>query len=260
VNHRKLYDLGKVKMAADDAVLCKYMEWWKFESMVTTGSLYFCRIDNFDDSLEGRAPQAIWTLSASPMKQWYATNREHVFVCCLHLAEAESLKMWKAYAANEGVMARGVMIRTTVGALLKELSFPELPEEPPYTETDPTPHDGFSVGVVDYVDLDTFDVWDLLAEGLSNTTPMFRKGKGYIDELEYRAILRPGSVTGEEARKVGKDGKDGVEIKVRLDQLIQEIRFAPVDDPSFKTDIEQLLGDAGLTIPVLPSSLGIKNP
>jgi hypothetical protein len=241
------------------------MELWKFESMVKTGSLYFRRIDQFDDRLEGRQPQAIWALSAAPVQDWYRTNREHVYVCCLHLADAESPKMWKEYAKN-----RGVMIRTTVGALMEELSSPPLPAEPPYpapvrvmaertgatlADAELPSHDGFTVGVVDYVDLARADVYDLMAEGLSNTTPMFRKGKDYIDELEYRAVLRPGSAR-EEA--VYDDGERGVAIPVRLDRLIHEVRFAPVDDPSIRTAVEELMTGAGLMLPVEPSSLRIR--
>ena len=51
-------------------------------------------------------------------------------------------------------------------------------------EASPPPQDGFTVGVVDYVDLARVDVYGLIAEGLGNTTPMVREGKDYIDELE----------------------------------------------------------------------------
>jgi hypothetical protein len=224
------------------------MEWWKFESMIKTGSLYFRRIDHFDDRLEGRAPQAVWNLSGPEVQEWYRTNREYVFVCCFHLAEDESAAMWKEYAKNNGVM-----IYTTVGALRRELSEPEPAAG---TSVIDTPQDGFTVGVVEYVDLDRIDVHTLMSEGLSNTTPMFRKGEDYIHELEYRAILRPGSATGE---KASGNGEFGAEIPVRLDRLVQEIRFCPTNDPSRPIEIEALLTEAGLDIPVQPSRLGVQH-
>jgi hypothetical protein len=243
------------------------MELWKFESMVKAGSLYFRRVDQFDDRLEGRAPQAVWTLIGPEIQNWYRTNREHIFVCCFHLAEGESNKMWKEYANNYGVM-----IRTTVGALREELSFPPLPAATPYpadivamaeetgtalADASPPPQDGFTVGVVDYVDLTSVDVYDLMAEGLSNTTPMFRKGKDYIDELEYRAIMRPGSATGETATS---SGQAGARIPVRLDRLLKDVWFTPADDTALAYKIEQVLSQAALKVSVRPSALGGRKP
>jgi hypothetical protein len=139
------------------------------------------------------------------------------------------------------------MIRTTVRALRGLLSEPEPAVN---ASTFDTPQDGFTVGVVKYVDL--APIHTLMSEGLSNTTPMFRKGKDYIHELEYRAILRPGSATGEEATR---SKKIGAEIPVRLDRLVQGIQFCPFDDPSRPKRIAALLAEAGMDVAVQPSLL-----
>jgi hypothetical protein len=87
----------------------------------------------------------------------------------------------------------------------------------------------------------------VLGEGPSNTVPAFRKLDGYVKEQEFRALLRRGSVFGDDAR-----GRADVHafVPVRLQKLIQEIRFAPVNDPDLERNIKKLLADNGLSIPV----------
>jgi hypothetical protein len=117
------------------------------------------------------------------------------------------------------------------------------------------PHDGFTVGEVEYIDHNPIDVYQELKAGLSNTRPIFRKINKYVDEREYRAILHPGSSTGEEARKADKQG---IFIPVRLDRLIDNITFAPVDDPELEEEVRQLASKAGLNVPIGSSSLGLR--
>jgi hypothetical protein len=182
--------------------------------------------------------------------------------------------MWEEYTKDYGPEAsrgrKGVMFRTTAEKVQRELSEPALPssalppEFRPYaalgvelgdTAMNPPRHDGFTFGEVEYIEHDTIDVHQQMQRWLSNTTPMFRKINKYIDELEYRAILRPGSLTGEKARKADKKG---ALIPVRLHLLIDNITFAPIDDPELEKEVRQLASKAGLNVPVTPSSLGLR--
>jgi hypothetical protein len=251
------------------------MPLWKFASMMTTGSLYFCRVDGFDDQLEGRPPQALWNLSGPEAKKWYEDNCKHVFVYCLHLADDESQFMWGEYTKDDRPGAskdrNGVMFRTTVEKMQRELAEPELPP-PPAASTgfeayaalgvqdgdaamNAPPHDAFTLGEVEYIDHGRIDEHEALTEWFSNTRPMFRKINRYADELEYRAIMRPGSPTGEEARR---GDKKGILIPVRLDRLIDNITFAPVDAPGLEEEVRELASKAVLNVPIAPSLLGLR--
>jgi len=197
-------------------------------------------------------------------------------VYCLHLADYESRFMWVEYTKDDRLAAsknrKGVMFRTTVEKVQRELSEPECPRPlpaPPEFEAyaalgaqfgddamNTPPHDGFTVGEVEYIDHGRIDIHQGLTEWLSNTKPMFRKVNKYVDELEYRAILRPGSPTGKEAWKAGKKG---IFVPVRLDRLIDNITFVPVDDPETGEEVRQLASKAGLNVPIGPSSLGLRS-
>ena len=95
-------------------------------------------------------------------------------------------------------------------------------------------------------------MYEVLGEGPSNTVPAFRKRDGYVKENEFRAILRPGSASGDAA--LGR-GDVRVFIPVRLQNLIQEIRFAPVDDATLEKNIRDLLTSNSLNTPVKPAAL-----
>ena len=172
-----------------------------------------------------------------------------------------------SYAAG-----RGVRISSTVGALTAELSYPPLPATDPHdpdtaewaekagvklVDMDDRPQDGFTLGRIKYIDWDNIDVYEVLGEGPSNTVPAFRKRDGYVSENEFRVILRPASASGNAARA---RGDVHVFVPVRLQNLIHEIRFAPVDDSDLEHDIKSLLAENDLSIAVNPAALGIKKP
>jgi hypothetical protein len=256
-----------IEQADASQLIVKYMSWKKFKDLVTLSALYFRRIDRFKDTFEGKVPLAVWDLNVPVLKDWYNRCKEEIFVCCWNLDEDETPEMWRDYA--EGY---GVRISATAGALAVELSNPPVPAPPPYdpaivamaqkagavlADADPPPQDGFTLGKIKYIDSAMIDVHQVLGEGPSNTVPAFRKLDGFVKEHEFRAILRPGSVSGDDAR--GR-GEIHVFVPVRLQNLIQEIRFAPVNDPDLERNIKKLLADNGLSIPVNPAAIGITKP
>lgn len=263
---RAVYPIRHVEHADAGQLIVKYMSWNKFKDLVTRSALYFRRIDHFIDKFEGSICLAVWDLNAPALQAWYNGCKEEIFVCCWNMDADETPQMWRDYADDYGVR-----ISSTAGALAGELSNPPVPEpthDPKavamaeklravLADADPPPQDGFTLGKIKYIDWAKIDVHEVLGEGPSNTVPAFRKVDGYVKEHEFRAILRPGSASGDDAR--GR-GDVHVFVPVRVQNLIQEIRFAPVDDRDLERNIHEILADRGLSIPVNPAALGITKP
>jgi hypothetical protein len=261
---RAVYPVRHVEAAEPEQLIVKYMSWKKFQDLVTQSAIYFRRIDGFKDLFEGKIPLAVWDLNVPALKDWYNRCKEEIFVTCWNMDRDETPEMWSEYA--EGY---GVRISSTAGALAAELSFPPLPALVPYdpnlvewaektgaqlAEVEDRPQDRFTLGKIKYIDFDNIDVYEVLGEGPSNTVPAFRKRDGYVKENEFRAILRPGSASGEVARA---HGYMHVFVPLRLQNLIQEIRFAPVNDLTLESNVKKFLADNGLNISVNPALLGI---
>jgi hypothetical protein len=259
---RAVHFFPHIEQAPHDQLIVKYMSWKKFRDLVTQSALYFRRIDKFEDTYEGTIPLAVWSLNNAVIREWYDRCKEEVFVSCWNMDEEETPEMWREYA--EGY---GVRIASAASSLVAELSYPPVPPLPPYdqrivemaqrtgvtiAEVDERPQDSFVVGRIRYINFDNVDVHELLDEGPSNVVPAFRKRAGYVRENEFRAVLCPSSASGNAARGCGDVH---VFVPIRLQNLIQEIRYAPADDGMLASNIRTLLADNGLNVPVNPADV-----
>jgi hypothetical protein len=111
--------------------LWRYMDFWKFEDMLTKSALYFARQDRFSDPFEGRLSQGNAAgLSASDtavydayalhksidkLKEQLEIHRHCVFIFCWHRNTRESREMWNAYTSS----AESVVVTTSAKALHK---------------------------------------------------------------------------------------------------------------------------------------------
>ena len=259
---RRLYTHPHIDEMPADTRIFRYFPIDRFESFIAQSALYLRRIDHFDDTSDGTVPLALWSIEHEAIRHWYDDCKEELFVNCWNLDEDELPHMWATYAGN-----RGVRVASTVGRLADELSHPpftEPPVPPEYAALaarpgvvihvgDPVPHDGFTVGRIRYMDFDAAQVYDLMREGLSNVIPAFRKRHGFAQENEFRAILCPGSQSSIEARR---RGDVGILIPVRLDPLMEEVRFFPSGDVAFERRVRDLLN--GVPVSVVPA--GLRSP
>jgi hypothetical protein len=263
---RRVYVFEHIEQSVPERPIAKYMPLCWFESLIATSALYFRRINEFkDDTEEGKIPLAAWNMNVQPFKDWFSRCRKEIFVDCWNLDEHETAKMWMDYANYHGVR-----IGSTVGALVGELSFPKLPEREPLDpkydvmlrqpgvvegEAEPPPHDSFTTGNIRYIDEANLDMHQTMLESMSIAVPAFRKLAGFVDEHEFRAILCSGAASGLAANE-----SDHVLVPIRLQNLIHEIRFAPVDDPAVEKRVRDLAASAGLNIAIIPAALGVKMP
>jgi hypothetical protein len=255
---RKLYSCTHVDEVSADTKIFRYFPYRRFEDFISRAALYFRRIDHFKDNSDGTVPLALWSIEHPVIKQWYDDCKVELFVNCWNLDEAELRHMWDRYAGNYGVR-----VASTAGRLSDELSHPSLVDAPIPSEYsgwaarsdvvfhigNTVPHDSFTVGRVRYMNFDTTNVYDLMKEGLSNATPAFRKKHGFAPENEFRAVLRPASASCVDAKA---RGDIHVFVPVRVDHLIEEVRFFPADDSAFEQRVRRLL--CGLRVPVVRSS------
>jgi hypothetical protein len=122
----------------DDHPLLRYMDLWKFEDMLRTGTLYFRRADKFeDDPLEGtisregvhqtsRTDQAMKErIQLAPqtyaeMAAYRDIAKSVTFVNCWHINNEECPKMWDAYTTS----SESILVISSAGRLKLALEQP----------------------------------------------------------------------------------------------------------------------------------------
>ncbi|MBL4862691.1 MAG: hypothetical protein JKY09_06720 [Crocinitomicaceae bacterium] len=129
-------------IVSNSTKIWRYMKLKRFEELVHDNSLAFSRIDQFDDPLEGIAPdacrKAINHSSSSPeeaaktlnlFEKRMHTNRKSGFVSCWTIKEESDMQMWDNYTKKK---SDGIAIETTVGMLNESFtSMGQMPELEP---------------------------------------------------------------------------------------------------------------------------------
>jgi hypothetical protein len=93
----------------------RFMPFNRFKDLLSTGELYFCRADRFEnDKREGLPPEVILAMLGLDPRDvndrqklagymgTLAQNRESFYVSCWHLFREETLRMWRDYG-EQGV-------------------------------------------------------------------------------------------------------------------------------------------------------------
>jgi hypothetical protein len=110
----------------NSTVLWRYMDFARFVAMIESRSLWFTRLDQLEDPLEGTHTDAELTWIRQKNKKKHANQlirvfrqaRKEVFVNCWRSGSAESLAMWDLYGKGTGIVA----VKSTVGLLKKAVS------------------------------------------------------------------------------------------------------------------------------------------
>jgi hypothetical protein len=140
--------------------LLRYMDLWKFEDLLSSQSLFFCRADKFKDPLEGTISKkeihgssksdVAFAKTANFQKQEYEKAVEYrntakacTFVNCWHINNNESQAMWDAYTETPA----SVLVISTAMRLASSLKEPVFGSAVKYvSEDDPrTEFDGRSL-------------------------------------------------------------------------------------------------------------------
>ena len=238
--------------------LQRYVSLEKFISMLHRSSLFFTRIDRLEDSFEGTSPKVvrlgIRAFYERMNKRNYLTvpmtdeaikkNIEQLeahtemmralyVVNCWHRREVENALMWKSYAANNS----GIMIKSDYTKIIDALKITELQVQTSF---------------VKYADYDKDRTIDF-GNGLH---PMIYKRQFFSDENEIRLIHQ---VSNE--RWIhdwgNEESQEGIYVKINLEELIGELRIAPLAPNWYLDVVKSVCEKFGLSKPVLRSSLAM---
>jgi hypothetical protein len=213
-----------------DAPIWKYMDRWKFTSLLENG-LYFCRLDALPDPYEGSTTQPDHEQYLEQYGKTVVNASAHfsaihslkrVMVNCWHMNTVESEGMWRLYVkeAPAGVCIQSTYarLRDCLGASVK------------------------GIGMVNYVDYDNKKM-EMLHPFYST---YLHRPSWYKHEQELRALIYdPDSDIPEK----------GACCKVDCARLIERVVISPYAEASLHESVHQEIARHGLIIPVAKSAL-----
>jgi len=207
----------------------RYMELWKFEDLLKTNELYFCRADKFKDPLEGSlSKRSVFGTSktekafAETVKlsdqhyeralEYRAAAKATSFVSCWNIDTKESTQMWEEYTES----TESIVIITSAHHLHSSLPGTVVGSAVKYvTENQPRVEFG-------------------------NRSLFFYKDEKYAFEKEYRLLADLHSL-GEQSIHRDKPEDFFRRIPVDLEKLIYGINPNPQATPETLKKVEALL-------------------
>jgi hypothetical protein len=231
-----------------DSKVWRYIDFSKYVSMLINSSIYFTRADKFDDKFEGWPTKAfidgrnkVWDEFAKKydeypnigyseyLREYTIQQKKSIGISCWHWSEYESIAMWRIYLKSN----EGIVIQTTFRKLNEELSL--------YKE------DEIFCGMVEYLNYQN----DINKPSKSKLSSFMNKRESFEFEHEMRCVFERIPIN-ERGRKFGYSiarenipklsnyfdliDKDGVNVKVNLNNIIESIVVSPFADNWF-TDI-----------------------
>jgi hypothetical protein len=245
---------GQLEPRDQGAIIWRFMNLEKFRDLMTSGELYFCRADQFDDNdeREGLPPEEFlkrWGLSPYDLNDrrqlvdhigTAAQFREEFYVSCWHLFAEEKFKMWEKYGKD------GVAICSRYSLLKAALDL--LP-------------DSAHIGLVRY-ESSFMEIANLFSY-ITNKRPK------YAWEQEVRALLWIHRPERDGNRHI--DGEDrvhphvlepppewipkGQRRAVDLNKLITRITITPLGPEALTNEVIEIVKNSGYQIPVAPSEV-----
>ena len=211
----------------DDAVLWRYMDFTKFMSILAKKSLFFTRLDKFQDPFEG-----YWPLLASEAStsDFFQKMIPVTLVSCWHESCHESEAMWRLYSRE----TEGIAIKTDSG------SFKQC-----FTTVRPS-----RLGRVNYIDYATS------FSSLGDTVrPCFFKRQIFEHEHEVRAVIQHILDDGNRL-KLSPCFDVGKYYQVDLSILIHEVVVSPYAQDWLVELVQSVADRYNLKAPVVKSPLG----
>lgn len=232
--------------------LWRYMSFSKFQNLMETSSLYFCRLDKFKDQLEGTQPQGSLAFALATENPWQMFEhgymdavlnmvRNVMFVSCWHINDSENPFMWENYGSCCG--NEGVAIQTNLNAVKRAFA------KTPRKITDMR---------ITYVDFKTYYI-DYFMQNPFKFVML--KDKQFLPEDELRFVTVDDEYPNIDdddiccVEKKQYTDHEGEMIEVDLQELISRIYLAPSSTKQFKRLILEMVTAKGLDVEVVKSAL-----
>jgi hypothetical protein len=208
----------------DSEILWRYMDWWKFEDLVRSSTLYFSRSDKFTDPFEGRfSPgnatklsksdeifRSLYKIDDSNTRGYAELHRKLVFISCWHRNTRESFEMWQAYTSS----CESVLITTSAKALRRFLPEKIMKYAVKYAPSD-FPRTEFSHNALFYY-----------------------KPSSYSVEREYRLLRSPDE---DEAFYPDNPADWSRRVPIKSKKIVHRVITHPYAAPETKLRVEELL-------------------
>jgi hypothetical protein len=230
-----------------DLSIWRYMELWKFESLISERCLYFRRSDKLEDDMEGKYAEANRNYTTTMYERFLKTypiqdSHEHlvtgneafrhaVFINCWHLNRVEDMATWDRFTQTEN----SVVLRTTVRRLFQATS-----------ELNPKTKQMELKVVASKV---TYAPQTVPRPEWSYYGPFFYKDTRFMDERELRLIMHP-----PEKHAIGEEDV-AQELLIDPAILIEQIVIHPRSPLKLKNKIRDFQQSKGLRIAVSKSAL-----
>jgi len=231
----------------DSARVWRYMDFSKFQNIISHRALFFCRADRFDDKWEGvfplkmiekfeldnrRYPSVDGNTYTPCEWQMQKEARSHL-INCWHANENEAFAMWKIYTEEKHP---SIAVQSTVGRLKNS-----------FNETT----DRIWIGEVEYIE---FRNWEpdnrCFNVGSPNTLKaFFMKWHYFSYENEIRAVIN-------RAYSEHKS-ENGIFVRTDLDELVENVCLSADTNREEEQRVRQLLEQYSYSFPVQKSDLGI---
>jgi hypothetical protein len=205
-------------------VLWRYMDFAKFVDMIENRTLWFARVDQLEDPLEGTHTDGELAGIRKNLEKKHAeslirivrSGRSDVYVNCWRSGPTESLAMWDLYGNGSGIVA----VKSSVGRLREAVA---TCGKPVY------------ISKVQYLD------WRD-ASGLDNVlVACTRKDLSYQHEAEVRVMIF------EASNNRSTRGSLGIRLPVDIERLITEVVVGPREQKWVVRLAERVMERYGLT-------------
>lgn len=228
----------------------RYMDLTKFLDLILNKSIYFRRVDKFEDPYEGYISsvykeelrnqyddiQSRFLISEKIKDQLHQSHLNglelvplYAYANCWFIGDVESAAMWKLYGQSNNCVA----VCSTIDNLRLALTSSDNEEGRIYLEE------------VNYVnEPSTINVGNYLK-------PLFEKRLSFAHENEFRAVFLLDKIravlnsTINQPKKQDVNNKDGVNLSVDIKQLINSIYISPTADAHFHSIVEKIVDLAG---------------
>ena len=235
------YDNPEFQTPADDAKIWRFMDFTKFVYLVDKNSLYFARVDKFEDAWEGAITKPMSQLRNNWVNRLhpYISNQfkksfnlkkkpmayQFTYLNCWHINEYESAAMWKIYAD----INYGVAIQSTFERLCG--SFQNYPNQ-------------VQIGKVEYIDYNNATV------NMNNFLKLYlskRKSFEYENELRAIIVIPPTNANWEYP--------EGINVNIDINKLIEKIYICPKTEDWFLDLVKSITKKYNLDKEIIRSSL-----